>query len=93
MKFWIPWGIDVVIALVFVGFFFVGLADGSVSSFNMGLWLLTLAALAGVVGGSLALRAAARLQAATALVMILAIPGVLVGLLFLAMIVVPVRWN
>ena len=74
-------------------FFFVGLADGSVSSFNMGLWLLALAALAGVVGGSVALRAAARLQAATALVMILAIPGVLVGLLFLAMIVVPVRWN
>lgn len=93
MKFWIPWSIDVVIAVVFVFFFFVGLADGSVSSFNMGLWLLALTALAGVVGGSVALRAAARLQAATALVMILAIPGVLVGLLFLAMIVVPVRWN
>ena len=93
MKFWIPWSIDVVIAVVFVFFFFVGLADGSVSSFNMGLWLLALTALAGVVGGSLALRAAARLRAATALVMILAIPGVLVGLLFLAMIVVPVRWN
>jgi len=93
VKFWIPWGIDVVIALVFVFFFFVGLADGTVSSFNMGLWLLTLAALASVVGGSLALRAAARLQTATALVMILAIPGVLVGLFFLAMIVVPVRWN
>jgi len=93
VEFWIPWGIDVVIALVLVFFFFVGLADGSVSSFNMGLWLLALAALAGVVGGSLALRGAARPAVATALVMILAIPGVLVGFLFLAMIVVPVRWN
>jgi hypothetical protein len=38
MKFWMLWGWDALIASVFVYFFLVGLADGSVSSFNAGLW-------------------------------------------------------
>jgi len=56
VTFWIPWSIDLVVAVIAVYFFFVGLADGSVSSFNMGLWLVILSALGGIVGGSLALR-------------------------------------
>lgn len=32
-------------SLVLLSFFLVGLADGSVSSFNMGLWLVLLAVL------------------------------------------------
>jgi len=51
MKFKILWGIDAVIALVFVYFFVVGLGDGSVSSFNMRLWLSTLFTLGGVALG------------------------------------------
>ena len=92
MNFWIPWGIDVVVALVFVYFFFVGLEDGSVSSFNMGLWLVILCALGAVVGGSLSLRAAGRTRLATALVTILAIPGALIGALYLVLLAVPARW-
>jgi hypothetical protein len=38
------WWFDAVIAAIFVGFFFVGLADGSVSSFNMTLWVCILGA-------------------------------------------------
>jgi hypothetical protein len=53
MKFWILWGWDALIAAVFVYFFLAGLADGSVSSFNMGLWLVTLGVLAVVMLGSL----------------------------------------
>ena len=29
------WGVDALIAAIFVGFFFWGLADGTVSSFNI----------------------------------------------------------
>ena len=44
-------GIDVSVGLVVVYFFIIGLADGSVSSFNMSLWLGLLAVVVAVVGG------------------------------------------
>lgn len=66
MKFWIPWAIDALIAALAVFFFPWGLADGSVSTFNIGLWMLLL---------------------------VLAVPGVLVGLFFLILIVGNPRWN
>ena len=83
MIFWIPWVIDLVAALVFAYFFFVGLADGSVSSFNIGLWALVLCIAGVVVVGSLALRTAGRTLFATVLVMTAAIPCGLMGLYFL----------
>jgi hypothetical protein len=89
----ILWGIDAVIALVFVYFFAVGLGDGSVSSFNMRLWLGTLSTLAGVLSGGLVLQRSGRTRLAISLLLILAVPGVLAGLFFLAMIIINPRWN
>lgn len=89
--FWIPWCIDVIVTLIFVYFFFVGLGDGSVSSFNIVLWLVILVGLAIVLGGSLALRSAARNGLATLLVTVLAVPSVLIGLLFLALLFAPMH--
>ena len=91
--FWVLWGIDVVIALIFAYFFVIGLADGTVSSFNMTLWLVMLCTLGGILWGSHALRAADRTSLATSLLMILAVPGVLAGLFFLALIILQPRWN
>ena len=93
MTFWIPWSISAVVASVLVFFFLWGLADDSVSSFNIGLWLLMLGAAAVVLGGSLALKAADRVKLAKALVMVFAIPGVLLGLFFAVIVLVPGRWN
>jgi len=93
MMFWILWGINAIIALVAVVFFLIGLADGSVSSFNMALWLAILLALAGILRGSHALRAAGRAGMANGLLMLLAIPGVLAGLLLLAALILQPRWN
>lgn len=93
MTFWIPWTIDVIVASILVFFFLVGLADGSVSSFNMGLWLLILGVLAAVIAGSLALRAAAHVKLAKILVLVLAFPSVIVGLFFAVIVVTPGRWN
>jgi len=42
LKFWIPWGMAAVVTGVVVLFFLLGLADGTVSSFNGGLWALVL---------------------------------------------------
>jgi hypothetical protein len=85
--FWLPWGIDALIAGIAVYFFFVGLADGSVSSFNRGLWMLILFSLAVIVGGSIWLRSIGKRGIAIALVLLLAIPGVLCGLLLLAFLI------
>ena len=91
--FWFLWGVDAVTALVAVYFFFVGLADGSVSSFNIGIWTALLLGLATVVLGSLALRSAGREAWARALVVALAIPALGIGLFFAVLIAAHPRWN
>jgi hypothetical protein len=86
-------GIDALVAAVIVYFFFEGLADGTVSSSNMGLWMATLAAPAVVLGGGLALNARGRRGLAVALLAVLAAPGLLFGLFVLAMIVLQPDWR
>ena len=93
MAFWFLWGVDALTALIAVYFFFVGLADGTVSSFNIGIWTVLLLALGGVVLGSLALRAAGREAWARALVVALAVPAFGVGLFFAVLLVTQPRWN
>jgi len=86
-------GIDVLVALVVVYFFVVGLADGSVSSFKMSLWLGLLAVVAAVVGGGWILDANGRRGAAIAVLLILAVPGILYGLFILLIVIAQPRWN
>lgn len=93
MTFWLLWTIDLVVALIAITFFVIGLADGSVSSFNLGLWLLILAGLAGLLGGSLWLRARAREGIARVLLFLLAGPACLGGLLLLIVLLAEPRWN
>ena len=93
MKFWLLWGFDALIALVVLYFFFTGLFDGSVSSFNMGVWLIILLGLTGIMGGSLCLFSAGRSGIATIVLLLLAIPGVLFALFLLILIITSSRWN
>ena len=91
--FWFPWSISAIVAAVFVVFFFIGLADGTVSSFNILLWIGILALVGGCVGGSLVLRAKGQGVPAMVLAWVLAVPGLLALLLMVIMIVNPPRWN
>jgi hypothetical protein len=93
MKFWFLWGVDALIASVVLYFFFAGLADRSVSMFNIGLWMAILAALSAVVGGSLWLRSTGRRSAAAIVLLILAVPGILFALFFIALLITNPRWN
>jgi hypothetical protein len=93
VTFKILWGIDAVIAGIFLYFFVVGLGDGSVSSFNMRLWLGTLGTLASVLAGSSKLQRSGRSHLANSLLMILAVPGLAAGLFFLAIIIINPQWN
>ena len=93
MKFWLPWTVNAVVAAIAVYFFLVGLADGSVSSFNIALWLCVLLVLAGEVGGSLWLKTRGRSGTAITLLWILAAPAVLAGVFVLIVLLSNPRWN
>ncbi|MCB9291286.1 MAG: osmoprotectant transporter permease [Lewinellaceae bacterium] len=91
--FWILWGFDACIALVALYFFFIGLGDGSVSSFNLGIWLLLLGGLAVILLWSLWLKGRERLLLAKGVLAILAAPGLLYALFMLLVILSGSRWN
>lgn len=93
MKFWVLWGVDALIVSVAVYFFLVGLSDGSVSSFNITLWVVMLILLAGILGGSVLLRSFGHITAAWLVILILAIPGLIGAVLCLAVIVSQPNWN
>jgi len=91
--FWVLWGFDAVISLVIVGFFIAGVLDGSVSSFNIGLWSMLLVGAAVVMAGSLWLRSIGRRRQAIGLLMIPAMPGLMFAVFFLAVLILHPRWN
>ncbi len=80
-------------AVVTVGFFVLGVADGSVSSANIGLWSALLAVvLASVLAGH-ALHARAQVGAAIVVLAVTAVPGIFAALFMLLAIVLHPRWN
>jgi hypothetical protein len=91
--FHVVWAIDIVLSLVLLVFFALGISDGTVSSFNIVLWIGLLAAAAGVVFGSRALAQAGRVGPAIALAALPAVPAVLAVIALLIAMVSGVRWN
>src|SRR5438874_4418935 len=83
--FWFLGSIAAFIAAVPLSFFFSLADDGRIRSFNILPWLLILAALAAVVGGSIWLRSIGQRALAIALLLVLAIPGALFALFFLVL--------
>ena len=84
--FWTLWGIDALITLVFVLFFFVGLSDGTVSANNGLLWLVILLGLAALLLGGYWLFTHQYMLVATMLMAVLAVPGIVYGLFMLLMV-------
>lgn len=93
MKFWISWGVGALVSAACVYFFVIGLIDGSVSSFNGGLWLAMLATCGGVMAGSFLLKQRGRPGLALLLSLVLSIPGLLFGLFVLMLLLTNPRWN
>ncbi|MCW8086035.1 hypothetical protein [Sabulicella glaciei] len=86
-------GIDALALAVAVFFFLWGMGDGSVSSFNILHWMVLLGGLGAVVWGGIALHRAGRQAQAVSLLGLLAVPVALLGLFFLALIILQPRWN
>lgn len=93
MLFRVLWWFDALIAAVIGYFFLVGLADGSVSSFNAGLWTMILLGVAAVIVGSKALQSAGHHKAAIAVTLLLAVPGAIAVLFMAVVLLTNPRWN
>lgn len=79
--------------LVAVAFFVIGLGDGSVSSFNLALWLGLLGVMALSLWAGYAWQARGKVGLAIAALAVTAIPGILAVLLVLLVLVTQPRWN
>lgn len=86
-------GCSLATAAVALVFFAIGLGDGSISSFNLGLWLMLLVAVGGSVVGGLRLRAAGRVGAALLALSFTAVPALVGALFMLVLLIAPPRWN
>jgi hypothetical protein len=86
-------GVAAAVLLVVLYFFVTGLADGTVSSRNITMWLPLVGGVTAIMTGGLVLDVRGMRGAATAVLAILAIPGIVAGLLILALIVFQPRWN
>ena len=93
MAFRILWAINALIGAIALLFFFWGLSDGSVSSFNIGLWATLLAALAAVIGGSLWLKSIGRRRMGVSLLMLFALPGLLYAVFMVIVLASGESWN
>jgi hypothetical protein len=82
-------GIDALAFATAVFFFLWGLSDGTVSSFNAGIWALLLLGVTAVPAGGLALRKAGRTALANLLLLALAGPVFLAALMLLMFLVSP----
>jgi len=87
------WAFDLIIAAVVLFFFVWGAVDGSVSSFNIALWLGLLALVGAVVVGGRTLQRAGHAGVATSLLLVLAIPGLGFTLFLLMVLILQPRWN
>ena len=93
MIFRVLFGIGALVLAVLAYFYVQGLADGSVSGFNIRLWAATLAVPALVLGAALWLHGRGRRRAATLLLLLLAVPAVLLGAVVGFLAVAEVHWN
>jgi hypothetical protein len=91
--FWILWIFNAIMSLIPLYFFFIGLGDGTITSKNIGMWLIILLVVAAVLGGSYLLKAANQLSLAKVLLIVAAIPGLLAVLYFLIVFTTKPRWN
>ena len=89
----VAFALALLVAVVAVVFFFVGIADGSVSSFNIALWLGLLGAIAALLALGRSLRVRGHPKAAVALLSLLALPGLMYAFFMILVVASGTKWN
>ena len=91
--FWVLWIFNAVMALIPIYFFIEGLGDGTVSSDNIGIWIILLLVVVVILGGSYWLKTTNHLTAAKVILWVATIPAVLAIIFFLTIMLSDTRWN
>jgi len=91
--FWTIWVIDALAAVVLLFFFFLGLVDGSVSYYNSKEWFLILAAVGGILSGSIYFIRQEKKRIAYLLITLLAIPAIMMGIFLLILVIADPHWQ
>jgi len=85
--------VDVAALLLALYFFFIGIRDGSVSSFNIILWLALLGGAIAIIGAGYTLKARGQARTATGVLTLLGLPVLLAGLFALSLLIFQPNWN
>jgi hypothetical protein len=85
--------IDALMAAILLFFFIAGLQDGSVSSFNIKIWLAMLGGVGLILWAGLHFGARRQYLPAGAILATLALPGLAVALFLLALLGVDTNWH
>jgi hypothetical protein len=93
MLFRILWIFDAVVAAIFLFFFFAGISAGTVSSFNIGLWLTILGGLAAMLAGSWFLKKKGLAWLGVIVLAFPALPALLYLLFILSMLILQPDWR
>ncbi|MFA5955795.1 hypothetical protein [Hyphomicrobium sp.] len=94
MRIYIPLlAIDAIALLIALYFFVVGIGDGTVSSFNILLWLAVLGGLSAIILAGRYFRTRRRLLAANVVLAIVGVPAILAGLFVISLLISQPRWN
>ena len=84
---------DLVICAAALIFFVIGLADGSITSFNVSIWLAIITVIAALLGGGVWLRRNGYPGLGYGLLLVLAGPGLIYGLFLVLSLVTDTKWN
>ncbi len=85
--------VDAIALLIAAYFFFVGIGDGSVSSFNIVLWFTVLAGIVAILGVGYWFQTEGKTGMANGVLATLAVPAILAGLFVLSILIAQPRWN
>jgi len=93
MLFRILWIFDAIVAAIFLFFFFAGVSAGTVSSFNIGLWLTILGGLAAMLAVSWFLKKKGLVWLGVIVLAFPALPAMLYLLFILSMLILQPDWR
>jgi len=85
--------IDILALIVTFYFFIIGIADGSVSNFNLGLWLFLIIAQVLILVGGYFLHQNNKFLIAKLLLAVTAIPSLIYLLFILLILITTPKWN
>ena len=89
----IMFALAAIVAAIAYFFFVIGVGDGTVSSFNIAMWLVLLAVVTAVLVVGRWLGTSGHPRAAVAVLSVLALPALLYALFMFVVIVSGERWN